>query len=199
MTCFGCTPVTTNDSGTGVVESGSFETGAAPVDIDEDGYLSTVDCDDYDPAVYPGAPEKWDLRDNDCDGRVDANGLYEGNSVLSIRVVYEGKPRNWSIPCSGALSRETTRISLTMTCDVSQAGDSLATTVLGTQLSIKEVDNFVEQDVFGGDFDVSSDTDWETKGTGSLIWISWVTIRGQISASASNLQLTGNWDFTSKN
>jgi len=42
-------------------------------DFDEDG--STVcagDCDDFDPAAYPGAPEICDGADDDCDGAIPA-------------------------------------------------------------------------------------------------------------------------------
>ena len=44
------------------------------LDGDGDGYLVPADCDDADGAVHPGAAERCDLRDEDCDGRVD-----EGN------------------------------------------------------------------------------------------------------------------------
>ncbi len=40
-------------------------------DHDRDGYLSYADCDDNNPAVYPGAPEKCDGLDNDCNGKTD--------------------------------------------------------------------------------------------------------------------------------
>ncbi len=37
-----------------------------------DGYVETSgDCDDTDPAAYPGAEEVCDTRDNDCDGDID--------------------------------------------------------------------------------------------------------------------------------
>lgn len=54
MTCFGL-----------IDEDGLF-------DLDEDGSLSAVDCNDFDPAVHPGATERCDgAVDEACDGRVD--------------------------------------------------------------------------------------------------------------------------------
>ena len=40
-------------------------------DEDGDGFGSDVDCDDSNAAVFPGATEKCDGLDNDCDGEVD--------------------------------------------------------------------------------------------------------------------------------
>lgn len=40
-------------------------------DRDRDGYFSYEDCDDANPAVYPGAPEICDKLDNDCNGKTD--------------------------------------------------------------------------------------------------------------------------------
>ena len=41
------------------------------IDDDGDGFLAEDDCDDSDPAVYPGAAEACNGVDDDCDGEVD--------------------------------------------------------------------------------------------------------------------------------
>ncbi len=61
-------------------------------DLDEDGELASAcggaDCDDADPEIRPGAPERCNRRDDDCDGSVEADevdadrdgwGLCEGD------------------------------------------------------------------------------------------------------------------------
>jgi hypothetical protein len=40
-------------------------------DADGDGHTTVTDCDDSDPAVYPGAPEVCNGVDDDCDGAID--------------------------------------------------------------------------------------------------------------------------------
>ncbi len=67
-----------DDDGDGFVDEG--------YDLDHDGYVVAelcpgvplTDCDDQDPGVNPGAAERCDGVDNDCDGRVDNDlrGLY---------------------------------------------------------------------------------------------------------------------------
>lgn len=46
LTLVACRPDTTKD-------------GVTPVDADADGYTASVDCDDADADVFPGAEEAW--------------------------------------------------------------------------------------------------------------------------------------------
>ena len=42
-----------------------------PVDVDQDGITSETDCTDADAAIFPGASETCNGRDDDCNGTID--------------------------------------------------------------------------------------------------------------------------------
>ena len=48
-----------------------------PLDADADGHPAWLDCDDSDPAVFPGAEEACNGTDDDCDGETDEEVLLE--------------------------------------------------------------------------------------------------------------------------
>ena len=61
------------------------ETGTPCVDGDGDGFTDCEECDDQDPNTFPGAEERCDGRDNNCDGVI----TFEGNDGEECRICDE--------------------------------------------------------------------------------------------------------------
>ncbi len=81
-----------------------------PSDLDGDGRFDARcgggadDCDDNDSRTYPGAPERCDWKDNNCNGLVDENAWQEragARGVVNSGVSYfprYGPPRSIALP-----------------------------------------------------------------------------------------------------
>ena len=54
-------------------ETGQVDSGTPAVDADGDGFAEADDCDDTNAEIHPGAVERCDGQDNNCDGLVDDN------------------------------------------------------------------------------------------------------------------------------
>jgi hypothetical protein len=75
------------DGITGTLPNGFYSICA---DCDNDGYTEAEgDCDDHNAAIYPGAPELCDGKDNDCDQIIPANELDEDQDEYRV---CEGDP-----------------------------------------------------------------------------------------------------------
>jgi hypothetical protein len=57
--------------------------GSADPDDDGDGVPASEDCDDLDGTAYPGAEERCDGRDNDCDGEIDEAGAIDPDTFYA--------------------------------------------------------------------------------------------------------------------
>ena len=78
----GCGDKDADDTGPGGAvgdDTGEPDTGdtggPTAVDADGDGYDEAADCDDADPAVYPGAVETCNGVDDDCDDEIDEDAV----------------------------------------------------------------------------------------------------------------------------
>ncbi len=81
-------------------DAGGIDSGSVGVDADGDTYDDTVDCDDDNAAVNPGATEVCDGIDNNCDGNIDEEGA-EGGDTFYADEDFDGfgDPGSTTIAC----------------------------------------------------------------------------------------------------
>ncbi|MFQ5670941.1 MAG: putative metal-binding motif-containing protein [Acidobacteriota bacterium] len=66
------------------LDASGFQALDVCLDADGDGFHADEDCDDTACTVFPGAEERLDGRDNDCDGQVDEGLDQDGDGVVDI-------------------------------------------------------------------------------------------------------------------
>lgn len=97
------------------------ETGTPPPpnDDDGDGFSADEDCVDADPLSYPGADERCDGRDNDCDGSPDEPTqlvtVTDGESFATIAEALAAAPDDGTITICGGTYPEAVEIDRSVT------------------------------------------------------------------------------------
>jgi len=108
------------------------------VDSDGDGVVASLDCNDADPAIHPGALELCNTVDDDCDGTIDENTATfdDGSGPVDISDVFAAgaadAPVAYTPPAAGTLTLcgGTYFTNLTSTADLELAGSGAETSIV---------------------------------------------------------------------
>ena len=151
-----------------------YEDTGMPVlrDIDQDGFLEDVDCDDWNPNRYPGAVEIWNDEDDDCDGYVDIDGVYTGQLQAQSVGIYNGQSYAFSDICTGELVLVRGQVTMTIQCDIDQNQEK-AYVLLGQTVSVSSAENFIF-DLVGDSsatfVSVGGEMEWDAMGNVQWVW-----------------------------
>lgn len=158
-------------------------------DHDGDGFVASEDCDDRDPLTHPDAPEEWNAVDDDCDGRVDANGDYEGVLDLRANAIYMGEAYAYRVSCPGLIQRTGPALRVDITCSPN-LDEPNAELLLGETVTIQGDSDSMSGAEWTGSLDVAGNG-WSSRVEAAVVFVDFGDPQLVLALDAVSLSLSG--------